>query len=140
MSINVTKKFTNPVPLKPDIAAKQRNISPTPIIGFTPNRRMKWPVKKDGIDIASTCVITTSAALLWLNPHPTIANGAEVIIRFIRAYEIIPQIIAVRIGAVVRIWPRFLKLLVGAVILGFKGILKKIKMAGPNIFRIIIVT
>ena len=73
--------------------------------------------------IASTCVITKSAASLWLNSYPNIADGAEVIIGFIRAYEFIPQIIAVRVGAVVRIWLTLLTLLVSSVLLGFRGIL-----------------
>lgn len=46
----------------------------------------------------------------------------------------------VRIGAVVRIWLRLLTLLVGSVLLDFRGLLKKVKMAGSNIFRIIMVT
>jgi hypothetical protein len=60
-------------------------------------------------------------------------------IRFISAYEIIPHIIAVRIGAAMRILMRLLLFLVDTVMSDFIGIFKKLKIAGPKMFRITMV-
>ena len=51
----------------------------------TPKRAMRWPVKKDGANIAMTWAATMSAAVPVENPQPTTARGVEVITRFISA-------------------------------------------------------
>ena len=83
--IKPAKKFPNDMPDKLTKPAENSSIKPIEMILFTPKRFIKCPVKKDGKNIAKTCAPTISAALFWVNPHPTTANGVDVITRVIRA-------------------------------------------------------
>ena len=67
---------------------------PAATILAVPKRAIKCPVKNDGTNIARTWAETMSAAVFCSNPHPTTANGVDVITRFINAYDTIAQIIA----------------------------------------------
>ncbi len=46
---------------------------PIPTIFGAPKRAIRWPVKKDGTYMASTCAVTTSAASEVWKPQPTTA-------------------------------------------------------------------
>ena len=92
--IKAIEKFAK---LIPDSATNPDKLSinnPEVIIFIFPNRTIRWPVKKDGINIAKTCMETMSAALFSVKPQPTTASGVDVITKFIKAYATIAQIIA----------------------------------------------
>ena len=71
--------------VKATAPAPARMTRPMATIFSTPKRAIRWPVKNEGIYIASTCAVTTSAALPASKPQPTTASGVEVITRFISA-------------------------------------------------------
>ena len=58
---------------------------PAAITRSAPKRAIRWPVKKEGANIATTWPETTSAACGVVKPQPTMASGVEVITRFISA-------------------------------------------------------
>ena len=94
---NKTKAIEKFAKLIPDSATNPDKLSinnPEVIIFIFPNRTIRWPVKKDGINIAKTCIETMSAALFSVKPQPTTASGVDVITKFIKAYATIAQIIA----------------------------------------------
>jgi hypothetical protein len=57
---------------------------------------IRLPVKKEGAYIASKCHSITTAVSANECPHPAIANGVEVISRFITPYATIALKIATR--------------------------------------------
>ena len=83
--ISAIKKLPRSTPCKATAPAPARITSPAPTTFSTPKRAIRCPVKNDGTYIARTCEVTTSAAVFWLNPQPTTANGVDVITRFISA-------------------------------------------------------
>ena len=72
-------------------------------IDFSPYFSINFPVIKEGANIANAWAETTLAAWLVPNPHPTIAIGEEVIIRFITPYAIIEQLIETKITGLLKI-------------------------------------
>ena len=83
-------------------ANKNKSI-PVDIIDFSPYFSINFPVTKEGANIANAWAETTLAAWLVPNPHPTIAIGEEVIIRFITPYAIIEQTIETKITGLFKI-------------------------------------
>ncbi|CFN77239.1 Uncharacterised protein [Bordetella pertussis] len=57
--------------------------APQPMMGSTPKRLMRWPVKKPGANIPMTCHSSTNAASANGRPWCCIANGVAAISRFI---------------------------------------------------------
>jgi hypothetical protein len=53
------------------------------MMGSTPKRLIRWPVKKPGANMPITCHSSTSAASSNGKPHTCMASGVAAISRFI---------------------------------------------------------
>ena len=80
-----TTKFANSMPEKFTSAQPISNIAPTAMIGNTPKRLIRCPVKNDGRNIATTCHWITVALSPNPNPQAFIASGVALITRVITA-------------------------------------------------------
>lgn len=70
-STSAPKKFHNSTPIIATPPPAARITRPAATIFSVPNRVIRWPVKKDGANIASTCADTISAAFEVVNPQPS---------------------------------------------------------------------
>ena len=59
--------------------------APATMTGSTPTRAIRWPVKNDGRNMATTCAWITVALSAKPNPHASMAIGVTVITSVITA-------------------------------------------------------
>ncbi len=80
-----TAKFPNLMSRMPTTPAANNRTMPMAMTRSTPQALIRWPVKKLGTNMASTCHCKTHDASNLVKPQPIMATGAAVIMKFIMA-------------------------------------------------------